>query len=112
MALSGIIKFTSTTANENILQNTSVKIKIRELMGSLSESDYQHRFLANPINGTKQGLTMKFVILFPTGNKILLNSQAVASDTMESVFDSQGFIQVYAVKVQTPSVGTLMFSIN
>jgi len=100
--------FTTTGANEDILQNSAIKPRIMERLGATDDAQYASFFSgSNP-----SGITMKFDIIFTATNKVSLNN-GIYNDLIEDMaYSSGGYTKLTSLKVQTAGSGILVFSIR
>lgn len=99
------IKFTTTKANEDILQNAQIKSVIMERLGFTTDAQYDAK-----INDS--GIEIKFDIIFNGTNKISFNDR-IYNDLIEDMAYSSGsYLFLKALKIQNAGTGILIFNIR
>ena len=99
-----IIKFTTTGANEDLLQNSVVKAIVMERIGATTDAQYQ----AVIDGGT---LKMRFDIYFSATNQVKINDQSYNDLLEDIVYSSSDFTYLKTLKIKTACSGTLYFEI-
>jgi hypothetical protein len=105
-----IVKVTTTTPNEDLLQNATVKASIMERLGITEASDYVAIFVVGP-NGEKKGIDMIFDAIFDADNQISINGD-IYNDLIEGIAYSSGTNhKVTTLRVKTAGTVTLNYDI-
>src|SRR5574344_1673955 len=100
--------FTTTTADEDILQNILIKPRIMERLGLTTDAQYAQLFTGD----YPTGVTMRFDVIFSADNKVSLNN-GIYNDLIENaVYSSGDYIRLTSLKIKTAGTGTIVFSIR
>lgn len=98
------VTFTTTSANEDIMQNAQVKQKIQTWL-AVDENAYQN-LLAN------NGFKIDFTIFFNSANTVTINGGLPNPLIADSVYYTGDYIFAKTVQIGTATTALLSFTIN
>jgi hypothetical protein len=97
-----IVKFTTTIAEEDIMQLAVVKERIMERMGLTTDSQYDSAISNNSIK-------MRFSIFFPSINQISINEKDYDDLIEDVVYDSSDYTIIKTIKIKVATTATFYF---
>lgn len=98
------VTFTTTTANEDIMQNTAVKQKIQSWL-NIGEETYQNYIKNN-------NFKIDFTIFFNTANTVTINDGLPNPLIEDAVYYTGDYIFAQTVKIGNPTTALMSFTIN
>ena len=98
------VTFTTTSANEDIMQNAQVKQKIQTWL-AVNENTYQN-LLAN------NGFKIDFTIFFNAANTVTINDGLPNPLIEDAVYYTGDYVFAQTVKIGTPTTALMSFTIN
>ena len=97
------IKFTTTQADEEILNIAGVKEVLYSMLGADSEAEYQ--MLAQ--NGIDTN-----VDVFTTGTRIKINNTTYNDLIEDTLYSTNNISRIYSVKSENPATGVIVFTMG
>lgn len=98
------VTFTTTAANQDIMQNTAVKQKIQEWL-NVDEATYQGMLATN-------GFKIDFTIFFSAQNTVSINGGTPNALIADSVYYTGDWVYAQTVQIGTATTATMSFTIN
>lgn len=98
------VTFTTTAANQDIMQNTAVKQRIQEWL-NVDETTYQNMLINN-------GFKIDFTIFFSAQNTVTINDGLPNPLIADSVYYTGDYIFAKTVQIGTATTALLSFTIN
>lgn len=98
------VTFTTTTANEDIMQNTAVKQKIQAWL-NVDENTYQTMLTNNKFK-------IDFTIFFNSANTVTINGGLPNPLIADSVYFTGDYIFAKTVQIGTATTALISFTIN
>ena len=98
------VKFTTTTNDENILDNIDVQKRICERLGIPTD-----KYLSL-LSG--DGIKMDFTLFFSATNKVSVNNGLFDDLIEDSVFTSGGKYMVKSIRIKTPTTASILVDMD
>lgn len=105
------VDFTTTTGNEDIMQNTAVKAQIMEALGFSTADDYTERFTANTVTSEKLGIRMIFDIVMNASNTIKINGGTAQDLVADTAYSSENAVDVKTLTITSAGSGIITMKI-
>lgn len=99
------VSFTTTAAEQDILQNTAVSAKIKERLGGINDEQYQAI-----LNG--DGIELEFTIFFSAANSVSINGKSYNPAIEGVVYSSGDYVYAKSIKINTATTALLSFNIR
>lgn len=95
------IKFTTTSANQEILEIKEVKDVLFSMLNAKSEEEYQ-MLISNGIDTN--------VDIFTSETRIQINNTTYNDLIENSVYSTNNITRIYSIKSENPTTGVIVFT--
>lgn len=95
------IKFTTTSANQEILEIKEVKDVLFSMLNAKSEEEYQ-MLISNGIDTN--------VDIFTSETRIQINNTTYNDLIENSVYSTNNITRIYSIKSENPATGVIVFT--
>ena len=98
------IEVTTTTADEELLDNADVRTAIMERLGLSTTAEYTTAMTA--------GFQDMFVSVFGSGTRISINNETYNELLEDSVYSTSDYVRVGITSIRSETASTVIFSFN
>lgn len=97
------IKFTTTSADEEILNIAEVKAVLYDMLGADSEEEYQ-MLVSNGIDTN--------IDVFTTETRIKINNTTYNDLIEDTLYSTNNVTRIFSVKSESPASGVIVFTMS